>query len=204
MIQIVALIACSLGNGTRAAGFVFGTVKLKGENKLYQLLQEIRKSGSDIGKLKTAEVELSEGVSKREFSMALNNPQLITSEEPKQVFNLKDLLEMNVDETVEAIKKLPIEQQKEAVQFESENKNRKSVMEEFDFEEETPAVDWKQTQLESLPISDDAKIALAAAELSTVADFQNHVDANEGVVIEGLTEEMTGNLMAAIKELIKE
>ena len=193
MLEIKATLDCGFGNGTRKRGFVFGNVSLNGENKLFQLLKEIRDPTSGkISQLKTAKVELSEGVTKREFGMALNNMNVIEAVEPTKEFSVASFMKLKAKDAIALVESLTDEEKTLIRQVEK----RKGVLDALGDEPDAEA--WKTIATESLEISDDTKLVLLGLELKTIGDVQSHVNENDGA-IEGLSDEMTTELFAAMK-----
>lgn len=198
MVNIEASRNCAFGNGTRLAGFRFASVELKGENKLYQLLMELRKPDcKSVDDLETADVTLAEGVTKREFTMVLNNTAVMEANEPSGIAFIQEEFDtLKAEEAIEFIKQLDSKQRKRALSYEGENKKRKTVLEAFDGNQVTAS---KLVKIESLDISEDTKIALLSVNIETIGDFESYVDEHEGLDIDGLTDELTNELIAAIK-----
>ena len=70
--KLTARRKCSFGNGTRGAGFEFGTFEINDGVTPYEFEKELILP-RPFADLKTGSVELTEGVKESEFSMAFRN-----------------------------------------------------------------------------------------------------------------------------------
>ena len=200
MIEIKASQKCSFGNGTRLAGFVFAVVSFIGDAKLFDLLKEIRDPATkSIGKLKTAKVELADTVTKRELGMVLNNPSIMKAE--KQVLQ-QSIADLNQPDAIAAVKSATPDELAEFEKQELAGKNRKKVIEAIEKAKgnsDSPGDQWKLAEISSLGVAPETVALLESAAIKTIAEFQAYFDQHQ-VMPEGLTEDQTNELTAAIRQ----
>lgn len=199
MIEIVSAFNCSFGNGTRHKGFVFAEVEFKGGNKLFQLRSELRDPANRKSKdFETAKIKLSEGVTRRELRMVLNNARAFEAVPPKQ-----DLRDLNASQSIEAIGSMDADQLEKFKAGELAGKKRKSVLEAIDSALEAFGTNWRSIEISSLKVDKSTVEILTAAKLTTIGAIQVHIDENDGLELEGLTEDLVNELLTSIKENIK-
>ena len=198
MIKVIATRKCAFGNGTRKPRFVFAEVNLLDENKIYALLKEVRDpANTDVNKLKTAKVKLSESVTFREFGMVLNNPGIMETVEATKAF-----ADMNANEAIAAIEKMDAKSLAEAESEETAGKNRKSLIKAIDERKkqlETPSDDWGKIDVSTLGLDENIVFILDELEINTIDDVKQYADENEGLPKE-LSDEQAAALMAEIKK----
>lgn len=182
---------------------MFAEVELLDGNKLYQLRSELRHPATKNAKeLKTAKIKLSEGVTRRELGMVLNNHSAFEVVEPKAEIDFQAL---NANQAIAVIGQLNAQQLSEVRAEELAGKKRKSVLDSIDaaLEGLESTSDWRDIAIADLKIAKATIATLTEAKITTIGAVQVFIDENEGLELEGLTDEMVNELLTAIKEQIK-
>jgi hypothetical protein len=117
---------------------------------------------------------------------------VIEAVEPTEEFSVASFMKLKAKDAIALVESLTEEEKTLIRQVEK----RKGVLDALGDEPDAEA--WKTIATESLEISDDTKLVLLELKLKTIGDVQSHVNENDGA-IEGLSDEMTTELFAALK-----